>query len=267
MKVTMKKAFRLVVASCIALVGGCASFLGFDDSFEIMSFNVRHCQGMDKKLDIERTAKVINDYSPRFVALQEIDKVVKRSEGVDQAQELGRLTGMYSVFAPAIDLQGGQYGVAMLSKDKPISYKRLNLPGVEPRMLLLVEFEDCYVGSTHLDLAASNRVTSAKMICETVKDIIKAKPVFVCGDWNAIRTSNVLDEIRKGFVVISDEMACTFHGSSNAKGPSGGMKDFCIDYIAIDKENANDWKVISRETVQDENTSDHKPIIVTVEKK
>lgn len=261
MKVTMKKAFRLVVASCIALVGGCVSFLGFDDSFEIMSFNVRHCQGMDKKLDIERTAKVINDYSPRFVALQEIDKVVKRSKGVDQVSELGRLTGMHSVFAPAIDLQGGQYGVAMLSKEKPVSQRRIPLPGVEPRMLLLVEFDDCYVATTHLDLSASNRLASAKIICDTIKEHNKSKPVFVCGDWNAIRTSNVLDEMRKGVVVISDETGRTFHGPSAPKGP------FCIDYIAIDKENSNDWIVLSRETVQDEITSDHKPIIVSIKKK
>jgi endonuclease/exonuclease/phosphatase family metal-dependent hydrolase len=267
MKDFRNKVICPLALAALIFAGGCASFFGFDDSFEIMSFNVRHCQGMDGKLDIERTAKVINDYSPRFVALQEIDKKVKRSKCVDQAFELGRLTKMYSIFAPAIDLQGGEYGVAMLSKDKPVSYKRINLPGKEPRMLLVVEFEDCYVATTHLALSVSNRLESAKIICETIKDINATKPVFVCGDWNALRTSSVLDEMRKGLVVISDERGRTFHGLSNPKGPSGKVDDFCIDYIAIDKEHSNDWQVLLRETVQDDVTSDHKPIIVSVKKK
>jgi endonuclease/exonuclease/phosphatase family metal-dependent hydrolase len=267
MKLSLGKILRSLAVASLVLTGGCLSFLGFDDSFAIMSFNVHHCEGMDKKLDIKRTAEVINDHSPRFVALQEIDKVVKRSKGVDQAFELGKLTGMYSVFSPAIKLQGGEYGIALLSKDKPLSHTSVSLPGREPRKLLLVEFEDCYVGTTHLALSESNRVASAKIICDTVKKYNKEKPVFICGDWNAIRTSSPLNEMRKGLVVISDENSCTFHASPKAKGPSGTVKDFCIDYIAIDKEHSNDWIVHSRNTVIDNVTSDHRPIIVTVEKK
>lgn len=265
MKANLRKVVHAGVVVLLAFVGGCVSFFTIGDSFEIMSFNVRHCQGMDKKLDIERTASVINEYSPRFVALQEIDKVVPRSGKVDQAVELGELTDMHSIFAPGIDLQGGQYGVALLSKDLPICYKRYPLPGVEPRVFLLAEFEDCFIGVTHLDLATTNRIKSARIIAEIVKEHNAKKPVFVCGDWNAVRTSDDLAEMRKSVVVISDEYGRTYHGSK-AKGPSGLPDDFCIDYIGVDIEHAKDWTVLSRKTIQDQVTSDHKPIIVSVEK-
>ena len=38
--------------------------------FTVMSYNVRHCEGMDGKLDVARIAAVVNRARPRFAALQ-----------------------------------------------------------------------------------------------------------------------------------------------------------------------------------------------------
>ena len=63
---------------------------------------------LEKLSDDELRAK-----TPEFK--QEIDNGAARTGAVDQAAELGRLTGMGSVFGPFMDYQGGQYGMALLS--------------------------------------------------------------------------------------------------------------------------------------------------------
>ena len=80
--------------------------------FGIMSFNIRHGEGMDGQVDLARTAAAIQREKPRFAGLSEVDCCTKRTGGIDQAKALAKLTGMHSTFGRAIDLQGGQYGVA-----------------------------------------------------------------------------------------------------------------------------------------------------------
>ena len=40
---------------------------------KIMTYNVMHCEGMDRKIDIGRTAARIRAENPDFACLQEID--------------------------------------------------------------------------------------------------------------------------------------------------------------------------------------------------
>ena len=64
-----------------------------------------------------------------------------RSGGIDVLRTLGERTLMFPTYAPAIDFDGGKYGVGMLSKEKPVSYRYIALPGREAeRVLLWVAF-------------------------------------------------------------------------------------------------------------------------------
>ena len=118
----------------------------------LVSYNIHHCRGMDNKVSVARTAAAIMREKPDFAGLQEVDRNVDRSGFADQPKELARLTGMHATFAKAIPLgERGEYGVAVLSREKPLSVRRTPLPGPEPRVLLLCEFADCWFGSTHLD--------------------------------------------------------------------------------------------------------------------
>ena len=166
----------------------------------IMTFNVRSCRGSDGKIDIERTAAVIAAAQPRFAALQEIDFKVQRTRSIDQPAELARLTGMKATFGKTINLQGGDYGIMLLSKEEPISVTKVRLPGSEPRLLLLAEFEDCVVGCTHLSFGKEvERMESVPLIREAMAQF--KKPVFLCGDWNSRPTSPVLAEMEKFLTV------------------------------------------------------------------
>src|SRR5947209_8634714 len=85
-------------------------------TLRVMTYNIHVGVGMDKKLDVQRIAEVINQEKPDLVGLQEVDRGVKRTEGKDEIAELANLTRMDYAFAHNLDYQGGQYGVAILSR-------------------------------------------------------------------------------------------------------------------------------------------------------
>ena len=262
----MKKSLVVLVGMMVAS----SLVFGEKKEFTIMTYNVRHCAGMDLKLNIEKTASVIKEQNPRFVALQEMDSKTKRSNNVDQAAKLGELTGLEPTFGATIDFNGGKYGVAILSKEKPIKVEQIALPPRtgETRTALIAEFEDVYFISTHWVHNKGNsamRMESAKIIAEKAKEL-KDKPIIICGDLNSLPPSQEIKEFKKTFTVLSPENCRSYHGSE-AVGPSGTVDDFCIDYIAIDNKNVGKFKVLSSYVVNDDKTSDHKPLVVKVEKK
>src|SRR5690349_3575464 len=94
----------------------------------VLSYNLHHCGGTDGKRDVERIAKVIERSGADLVALQEVDNRTKRTNHVDQAAELGKLTKMHAVFGKAMEWDGGDYGDAILSKYEIIHVHQEHLP-------------------------------------------------------------------------------------------------------------------------------------------
>ena len=232
---------------------------------KIMTYNVMHCEGMDGKIDIGRTAARIRAENPDFACLQEIDWRTARVSGVDEPGELARLTDMHATFAKAIFYKGGQYGVMVLSREKPLDVAKFPLPGKEPRILLVCEFRDCVIATSHLSVAGREEREASVPI---VRDALAAykKPVFFTGDWNATPDSEVLKSLRGFLTVISDTNGRTFHGRPTA-GPIAGLRDddpFCIDYIAVDSAHAREFEVVDTHVVEDRSTSDHAPVVATV---
>ena len=167
-----------------------------------MTYNIRHGAGMDDVIDLDRQAKVIADGTPDVVGLQEVDSCVKRSSYIHQAAVLAKSLGMYSTFGPAIPLTGGKYGVAILSKEKPMSVRNIPLPGKEKRTLLVCEFEEYVFACTHLDLEEANRLTSLNIILEEA--VRWDKPFFICGDWNDYPNSTLITKMKKSFVFLNN---------------------------------------------------------------
>src|SRR5215217_9631678 len=85
-------------------------------TLRVMTYNIHVGVGMDKKLDLQRIAEVIDQQRPDLVGLQEVDRNVRRTEGKDEIAELAAMTNMDFAFAPNLDYQGGKYGVAILSR-------------------------------------------------------------------------------------------------------------------------------------------------------
>ena len=243
-------------ALCMAMVfAGCVTPAR---EMTVMSFNVRHCVGSDMKLDVPRVAAAIAAVKPRFAALQELDVKTERSACIDEPAELARLTGMKATFGKTIDFQGGEYGVMVLSNEKPLSVTKVPLPGKEPRLLLLAEFDDCVFASTHLSVAdETERMASVGLVRSAVSRF--KKPVFVCGDWNAWPDSPLLKEMRTFLTVLSPTDQNTYHGTAPTRRTAA---KHCIAYIAVDAAHAGSVRVLERKVVPDTVASDHKPIFV-----
>src|ERR1041385_5487475 len=87
-------------------------------TLRVMTYNIHVGVGMDKKLDLARIADVINRQHPDLVGLQEVDRGVQRTQRIDEIAELAKLTKMEYAFAFNLRYQGGQYGVAILSRHR-----------------------------------------------------------------------------------------------------------------------------------------------------
>ena len=79
---------RKFVVLIALLLGMALVSLGQNQQLQIMSYNVRHCAGMDMVVDYDRTSAVIVQQQPDVVALQELDSMTGRSEHRDQLDEL-----------------------------------------------------------------------------------------------------------------------------------------------------------------------------------
>ena len=246
-----------------AVAGCCGEWSVANRGIRLASYNIFHCQGADKKIDFARTAAALGQGCPDFVGLQEVDSVTKRSNRLDQAAEMGKILGMHATYAKTFAFQGGGYGIAILSREKPLSVERIPLPGKEPRVLLLCEFKDCWFGNTHLALQTANQLKSVEIIRKVVAERSATKPVFLVGDWNEEPTSKTLAAIRGFLTILSNEKSRTHHGFKPFKPDS----EYCIDYIAVDSTHAGNFAVRDAHVAPDFTTSDHCPVFVTVTRK
>lgn len=83
-----------------------------------MTWNIQHGRGMDGEINLERIAALIVEKQPDLVALQEVDRGVRRTDGRNLDEELAELTDMERVFGKASEWQGGDYGNAILSREE-----------------------------------------------------------------------------------------------------------------------------------------------------
>lgn len=218
---------------------------------QIMSYNVRHCAGMDLVVDYDRTADVIISQKPDIVALQELDSMTGRSGRKYQLEELAKRTNYYPVFGKAIDYDGGGYGVGVLTKEKPLSTKRIPLPGEEPRLLLVVELKDYVIACTHLDLEEDARLASAPLIIEEAQ--CWEKPFILAGDLNDHPNSQLLQELTKCFTI----------NSGNSPTFPADVPTECIDYVAT--YNSHSAKTLESIIIDEPEASDHRPLLVKLQ--
>jgi len=156
----------------------------------VMTYNIHVGVGMDKKLDLQRIANIINAARPDLVGLQEVDRGVKRTEGKDEIAELAALTGMEYAFAPNLDYQGGKYGVAILSRFpiKNTEHRMFeNKREAERRGMLRVEVEvdgkTLHFVTTHLDYQYEDgRLFETEQMLKFLENV--KGPLIVVADLN-----------------------------------------------------------------------------------
>lgn len=126
-----------------------------NQALRVMTYNIHVGVGMDKQLDLPRIAAVINAQHPDLVGLQEVDRGVARTQRIDEIAELAKLTRMDYAFAFNLHYQGGQYGVAILSRF-PIRATDFNdNPAGRAYQLMRYQFGDAWIESRGTDAGFS----------------------------------------------------------------------------------------------------------------
>lgn len=197
-------------------------------------------------------AEMIKKVNPDWVAVQEIDRNTKRAGHIDQTAVLAKMCGMKGTFVKKVDRQDGDYGLAILSKETPISVSKILVPGSShTRCVEIVEFKDYFVACTHFPLKESRRITAAEIVRLNLTD--RGKPVFIAGDFNAEPGSPEIAELKKGFTILSDTSKPTFRADNPSR---------CIDYIMVDTAHADTVEVKSYETIADPVATDHCGLVI-----
>lgn len=242
----MKKNLLLIIATLFIFP------LQAQNTLKLMTYNIKNANGMDDVCDFQRVANVINNASPDVVAIQEVDSMTNRSGQKYVLGEIAERTQMHAYFAPAIDYDGGKYGIGLLTRQVPVRLQTIPLPGrEEARALILAEFEDYIYCCTHMSLTEEDRMESLKIVKSFTTPY--KKPLFLAGDMNAEPESDFIKELQKDFQILSNPKQHTY--------PAPEPKE-TIDYIATLKSNANGFALISAQVLHEPMASDHRPILV-----
>ena len=246
-----------ILACALLAAVACASGAG---EVTMMSFNVRMGCGLKDPFRLPegglgylpQCAKVIRAVNPDWVAIQEIDRRSARAGHVDQTAELARLCGMHGTFVKKTPERDGDYGLAILSKEKPLAVSKILMPGsVHTRCVEILEFRDYFVACTHFPLK--------DQLCEIAAEIVRlnladrGKPVFLAGDLNSRPETKAIATLKKGFTILSDVTENTF--------PADAPR-CCIDYIMVDAKHADMVEVVSRKTIAAPEATDHCALVV-----
>lgn len=231
-------------------------------TIKVMTYNIHHCNppSAGEKIDVEAIAKVVNAEKPDLVALQEVDvNTIRSGKGLNQARELARLTGMNFYFSKAIDFQGGDYGVAVLSRYPIVDSVRYDLPvlkeiGGEPRTIAAITVQlpgnkKIIFASTHLDLHEENRLAQSQLI---INHFGKSKlPMILAGDFNATPGSKVINYL-DGYFTRSCQPECA--PTIPVENP-----EEAIDFIML--RPAKLFKVNATRVIDEKYASDHLPVV------
>jgi endonuclease/exonuclease/phosphatase family metal-dependent hydrolase len=230
----------------------------------ILTYNILHGATTKGDFNLDIIADVILQADPDLVALQEVDYKTNRALKYDLTTELGYRTKMASIFARAMEYDGGEYGEGILSKYTFIKSRNVALPytpGNEPRaaieVITILSSGDtiAFIG-THLDHLRDDkdRVSQAKKINEAFTP--STYPTILAGDLNAIPGSQPINILERlwGSSYDKTNPAPTFP-SSNPK-----VK---IDFVMFYPQNK--WKVIETKVIENQIASDHCAYLVTLE--
>ena len=256
------KRIRLLALICLIGFFGCSvkknlTGTSSSDQLKILCYNIHHANPPSKMgfIDIDAIANVIKNANADVVALQEVDKLTKRS-GVDEAKVIAEKTGLNYHFFRAIDHDGGEYGLAILSRHEIKDAKLIPLPQknvAEKRILshvkLTVQGEEFIFANTHLDASRThdNRNVQMEYILKYFEDF--KLPVILCRDLNSVAGSEAINMLDKQFKrTCVDDCPGTIPQDLPRR---------TIDYIAI--KNAN-WPVLAYDVIAETYASDHRPI-------
>lgn len=165
----------------------------------VASYNVHKCVGTDKVFNPARIVDVIAELNADVLALQEIDKRFGERIGLLDLDYLKEKTGLIPVPIDTMSPFGhGWHGNGLFFRSGRVrKVHQLELPGVEPRGALIVEFAlktgALRVIAAHFGLLRRSRTQQAAAILAILKEE-PPLPTIMIGDlneWRVGKTSSL----------------------------------------------------------------------------
>ncbi|HEX2721913.1 MAG TPA: endonuclease/exonuclease/phosphatase family protein, partial [Gemmatimonadaceae bacterium] len=175
----------------------------------VLVYNIHAGKDAKGADNLERVATIIRESGADVALLQEVDRGTERSGKVDQVETLRRLTGYFGAFGKTLDYQGGDYGIAILSRWAIVSDTLTRLP-VEPpqhrsgvsyeprgalRVVIAAPGRQLHVINTHIDPSREDfyRLQEARTLL-TIASSLRDTGVTVVmgGDLNSEPSSAVI---------------------------------------------------------------------------
>ena len=192
----------------------------------VLSFNTHRSTG-----SLNAIAEEILEIDPDVVLLQEVDREMLRTGGVDQAAVLADAVGMDGSFSSNLARGSGHYGTLVLSRFDIVQQGRIPLvrsPRAEARGLQWVTLEvsgqAVRVYNTHLDATRPDvRLAQARQVAGVLGE--DDLPTILGGDLNAWPASAAVSAI--GAQLVDTWTAA---GQGRSATSRGGRK---IDYLFV----------------------------------
>ena len=231
---------------------------------KIMSYNIRHGEGLDSILDLSRAADIIKSVGPDLCGIQEVDHYCLRTDSVGQTEYLAQRTAMKGTFGKFMDFQKGEYGMATLTSKPLIATKILQLPDgkYEPRSSIIHEVEiekGCTIvfANVHFEWingqeGIENRLKQAKTLVDYVDSL--SLPVVITGDFNCRPDSPTMKYFAsEGFVFVDKgKDHLSFQGNKKAE----------IDHLIFRDFGKVKFSKKAAALLEEPLVSDHRPLVV-----
>ncbi|MHB0950097.1 MAG: endonuclease/exonuclease/phosphatase family protein [Gemmatimonadaceae bacterium] len=223
--------------------------------------------------NLARVAAIVNESDADVALLQEVDRGTRRSGGVDQPAVLARATGRHVAFGRTLDFDGGQYGIAILSRWPIRTDTLIHLPifppqqraggSYEPRGALVAAIEApgelLRVVNTHLDASGTDQYRTQEVrtivrIADSLRALRPAGRLLIGGDFNSTPESAVQQVVRDA------KLRDAWTTCGGGEGPSfpASVPRKRIDYLLLDGGSCASARVLETQA------SDHRPVFIEV---
>jgi endonuclease/exonuclease/phosphatase family metal-dependent hydrolase len=188
----------------------------------IATYNIGKNEAADNVADFTALNSAIKRINADIIAVPEVDNKTQRSQKIDQLKTLAEANKMHYAFGKALDFDGGEYGLGLLSKYKILHSQVVKLPSgdAEQRVVLLAQVDVPGFDSapiimvTHLDWQKDPTVRTgqARYLLDLsigdagsdFKDIASSIKILA-GDFNSTRDEQPLKEIRYFFNEVAKQ--------------------------------------------------------------
>lgn len=239
----------------------------------VLVYNIhagKDAKGID---NLARVADLVRSTKTDIALLQEVDRGTTRSGQVDQPNVLSRLTGFHYSFGKTLDYQGGDYGIAVLSRWPIVEDSLIRLPVSPPQersgsmheprgalqAVIQVPGGQLEILNTHIDASREDfyrkqeMTTLLQIAGRSIGELRRS--TLVGGDLNAEPGSAVIGMVRGG--PLRDAWAECGQGSGLSYPADQPVKR--IDYLLL----PTGWICVSGSVIETD-ASDHRPVLFVI---